>query len=359
MTLKTPLFSLVALFFAITLPVQAQDPAPAPPADEIYMKNGDRISGKIVTMTGGEMKVETAYAGEVTLKLDAIETFVTGSTIDLVMADGSKVKAKTRRAPGGAVILETESLPIGEPVSLGTVSGINPPAREPVRWTGDLTAAYVATRGNTDTDKTSFAARAVRRSEDDRITAGAGYTSSRDKDPATRVYTTTERRVYGNLKYDYFFAEDWFVYANLAADKDAVKFLDLRFNAGVGVGHQIVDDDDLSAYIEAGISWFFEDYDRRFVPAGTDTTNDTLAARVAWDVRWDIDEDWRFLHNTVWLPGLESQHDHVVQSESALRYALRDNLFVQGAVYTEWDNTPAPGAERIDTRYTLSVGLSF
>lgn len=359
-TTQSCFVALLSLFSTVVVSAQETEEAPAtPPAnDVVLLQNGDRITGQILTMVDGSLTIKTSYAGELKIAMSAVQTFSSGGKLAIVLNDGSTVQAQASEADAGSVTIKSDTVPIGDPIPIASVTAINPAEKEPVKWTGSVAASFIAARGNAYTDQSNFRGQAVRRGEDDRTTVITGYASSRFRDNQGE-WQTSERRVYGNLKYDYFFAEDWFTYVALAGEKDGAKSLDLRFNAGAGVGYQIAEEDDLKAYVEAGLAWFYENYATRSVPVGQDTSNSTVAARVAWDLQWDMTEDLRLVHNAWWLPGLEHQDDHLVQTNTALRYALDKNLFVQAGVFWEWDNTPAPGFKRVDTRYTLSVGLSF
>ena len=55
--------SIVVMVFALFTAVSAS-------ADIIYLKNEDRISGKVVRMEGGKLVVKTDYAGEITISWD-------------------------------------------------------------------------------------------------------------------------------------------------------------------------------------------------------------------------------------------------------------------------------------------------
>lgn len=44
-------------------------------ADTVWMKNGDRLTGKITLFDGGKLLLKTDYGGDITLKWDKISTF--------------------------------------------------------------------------------------------------------------------------------------------------------------------------------------------------------------------------------------------------------------------------------------------
>ena len=57
-------------------------------ADQVVLKNGDRLTGSITKSDGKTLVIKTDYAGEVTVKFDAIQSLT--STGDLNVTLGGK-----------------------------------------------------------------------------------------------------------------------------------------------------------------------------------------------------------------------------------------------------------------------------
>ena len=45
-------------------------------ADEVYLKNGDRITGKLVRMGGSKLEMETAYAGIISIEWNQVSRLI-------------------------------------------------------------------------------------------------------------------------------------------------------------------------------------------------------------------------------------------------------------------------------------------
>ena len=52
------------LFLLLTIPAMA---------DQVVLKNGDRLTGSIIKADGKELVIKTDYAGDVTVQFDAIQ----------------------------------------------------------------------------------------------------------------------------------------------------------------------------------------------------------------------------------------------------------------------------------------------
>ena len=60
-------------------------------ADQIDLKNGDRISGKIVKSNGGKLLVKTELLGDVTVDLSAVVGISGDQLLYLTLTDGRTV----------------------------------------------------------------------------------------------------------------------------------------------------------------------------------------------------------------------------------------------------------------------------
>lgn len=318
--------------------------------DEIIFKNGEKIVGKITSVADGKITIVSDSMGTVSAPLDKIATFSADQDLTLVLKGGTTVKQKVVGASEGNIKLAGAEPIQAQSVPISSIDKINPP---PVKWTGSVVAGYTATRGNADTDAANLDANAVRRSDDDRLNFSAGYFSTRQKDTSTSIYKTTAERYYGAMQYDYFFSKVVYAYANARAEKDRIAFLDLRFLAGAGAGQQWAETGTFSFATEEGVAWLSENY------TSNTPTNDTLTLRLAYRLKYKPSDTVTFFHNVDWYPGIESTDDQFVIADAGVNASLTASMFAQAKVEVRYDNTPAPGAERMDTRYVFGVGWSF
>jgi hypothetical protein len=117
-------------------------------ADEIRFRNGDRLTGKIVSMEGSKLRIDTALAGEVTVEWQQVATFSSDEPIELRFPDGSIVVGKMAAAEDGQVQLVESAQLAPQTFSLSQTEYVNPPFGE---WSGKLIASAALTRGNSHT----------------------------------------------------------------------------------------------------------------------------------------------------------------------------------------------------------------
>jgi len=67
-------------------------------ADEVFLLNGDRLTGKVVSASGGYLILKTDAAGEITIDLAKVKTFSTDVPVQLQL--GGKTLVESRVAAG-------------------------------------------------------------------------------------------------------------------------------------------------------------------------------------------------------------------------------------------------------------------
>ncbi|MBL8897731.1 MAG: DUF481 domain-containing protein [Planctomycetes bacterium] len=365
----SPLYRTLSSFALLTLSWSAfaQEPAtppPPPPPDEVFLKNGDKVTGKILDLVGGKLTVETPYAGKVVIDWKEVASFNAPGGLDFELKDGEMLKSTAVRSADGSIKVEPSAL-AAEQLALESIVEINP---KPIVWTGNIAAGMQFKRGNVEEDSSVVTGIAQRTTDIDRITARGRYNSTRVKDQDTGDWATTDNYVGVLLQYDYFVAKDWFLYVNGQGERDRAKFLDRRWTAGVGAGWQFLDESTWKGSVETGVNFISEKYklyQNHPVPPGSTpptirSDDDFMAARVALTLDGKILDNLRYLQFTQYFPSLEDKDKFLVNSQHTLQLSVTGNLFVQGGVIFDYDSQPgSTTADKLDVKYLVQVGWSF
>ena len=227
-----------------------------------------------------------------------------------------------------------------------------PAAPEEPKWTGSVTLGATWSTGNTESTSASFDAGAERKSEDDRTTAKAYYNYSEQEDPATGLDSVTQRRAGASLKYDYFLSEKMYLLATTSAEYDRIADLDLRAQAGAGVGYQWRDDEIVKYGTEGGVSYVGEYHE-------FDSDESYPALRLASNLGWNVREGVAFEQVTEVYPSLEDQDDFYGKADTRLKFNLTASMYAQIQWTVNYDNTPSTGKHHTDNLVVLGLGWSF
>lgn len=319
-------------------------------ADQVTLKNGDRLTGTVISMEEGKLTYRTAYAGEITIPWSEIASLNTDSAVFVTLSDDTSLKGITSPAEDGKLKLKMGKIVETVSFELAEVKAINLEAKSkkpPVKLKGHVNVGATRSTGNTDTRSVHVDGEIVARTEKNRYTAGVEYNQSKDKGQLS------EDNVLGYLKYDHFFREKWYLYNAASFEKDEFQDLSLRSILGAGVGYQFYETPGLNLSLESGLSYVDENRKR-----GVD--NNYLAGR--WALNFDkffLDNTVQFFHFHEGLVSLESTDDIFIRSRTGIRVPLYKKLQSTLQYNLDWNKTPAPGVEKTDQKYILSLGYNF
>lgn len=323
-------------------------------ADEVLLKNGDRLTGKIETFADGKLIFKSDVADAVTIPVAKIQTFSSDSPIQVHLKDGTVFNARVFGAaqPDHFAIQTTETLQ-AQVFRLADIVSINPPAKPKPKWSGDLSANLTSTHGNTKTESISASANLRRRTEKDRTQLSADYGRGRQEDPDTGEEKTTEDWWRAKAKYDYFFSKKMYGYVDGRYERDAIAELDRRVIVGAGGGYQWLESDDMNFSTEIGLASLYEKFDNQ-----TDS-NSELSFQAGYHFDKRITKAVKFIHDLTYYPSIDKFSDYYLTATGELRANLNKTMFANFKVIFDYDATPAMGQGSTDVKYLLGVGLSF
>ena len=229
-------------------------------------------------------------------------------------------------------------------------------AAEPskVEWTGSFTLGATLTSGNSESTGINSSLDAERRAEHDRWTGKAFWNYVSTTDQTTDDSFISTRKGGASLKYDYFATKEIYYNALTGFESDTVAGISLRYYIGAGVGFQWREEETFKWGSEVGLTNFDEDY--REV---TDEDKNYIAARLANNLFWQINQQTSFEQTAEAFPSLEDSDDFYGKVDNKAKVKLSDAMYAQVQYVFDYDNTPADGKERDDHTLTLGVGWSF
>jgi len=246
-------------------------------ADQIVLKNGDRLTGTIVKSDGKALVIKTDYAGDVTVKFDAIQSFT--STGDLNVTMGGKTVVGPVTTSGEDVIVATKTAgPVEGPKA--SVTLLRSPAEQAAYekslhpgwgegWNGGLNLGFAVTAGNSETRNLNIAFNAARKGFHDKLTL---YTNSiyAVSDKPTAVTTANSNG--GGARYDRDFAARAFGFVSGDFFANSLQNLDLRSILGGGIGWHAVKNSNTTLDLLAGLNYTHESFSDVPNPNGPPTT---------------------------------------------------------------------------------------
>jgi len=329
----------VCLLIVVALPLRA---------DDVYLKNGNHLSGGIVSMSEDKLVLETEFAGRLTIDWSRVERFSTDTPLTLVLADGSTIRGIP--GPGetpGSLKLAAE--PLSDPVwvELALVTAINPPVEPPIKFNGRVNVGLNKASGNTDTESGHVDAELIARTASHRLTVGGAYNRAEDNN------RKSEDNASGYSQYNYFLTEKLYLYLNGMAERDTFKDINLRTTVGPGLGYQFFEGELMNLSIEAGPSYVRTDYDQ---------ADDEDSASGRWALKFDrffFEKLVQYYFTNEGYISASDTSDVFMFTRTGLRFPIRGGLSFNAGFEWDWDNTPAERTDKSDYRYILSIGYGF
>ena len=317
-------------------------------ADEIHLKNGDRISGKIVRMEGEKLVVKTNYAGEISLAWGQVASVKADEKIKVVLVDGTALEGQTVEIEDGKMKLKTEKVEAPLSFDLGDVKAVNPKPKPAVRITARANVGITKESGNTDTDSLRLDGSFVGRTDKSRF--GVGGEINREK--SDDVDTVRNWLTYAN--YDYFISQKWYWYVSTLLENDEFADLDLRSTIGTGMGYQVFETETLNLSLSAGPAYVNEN----FIVADDDSYT-----AGQWNINYEqyfFNKFVQLFHNQTGFVSLDDSSDWFVKTRQGVRFPLYKGLTGTLQYNYDYDHNPSPTAkENYDARFMVLLGYEF
>ena len=311
-------------------------------ADEVWLKNGDRLTGKVVSLDAGTLVFKTSYAGDLSIKWEEVANLKTDEPIKVVLGDETTAQGPLSPGPSGKVEIKAEQVAEPLTVDLANIKTINP--KPPLRLTLRINLGGSMNRGNTDNQDFYGQGEFVAQTVKNRFTVGANYQRSEENGDKTAD------NALGYMKYDYFLTKKWYLYANATGQKDEFQDLDFRTTLGLGAGYQVFESERTNLSLEGGISYVDENYS---------TAPDKSYAAGRWGLKFDyyiLPKSLQFFVYNTGLQSLESSKDLLLYTQTGFRVPFHKDLNLALQLNWQYNKNPAPGKLENDYTYILTLG---
>ncbi|HEX2443015.1 MAG TPA: DUF481 domain-containing protein [Vicinamibacterales bacterium] len=297
-------------------------------ADELRLKNGDRITGQVVALDGGKLTFKTP-GGELIVAWDE----VTALTIDQPMLITVK---------GG----EPEFRPFAG-LALGDVVAIEVPP-PPLDWTGSANVGFVTTSGNTDVTSLRLDGELIAIRPNDRFSTAAAINKAEDSGADTADNWNLA------FNYDRFLTDRLYVNGNAIFTSDEFKSLDLRTALGAAIGYDVWKTSRGLLSVNGGLGYVNENF------ADPLEDDDYFALREG--VRAQIffaEKRVEAFHNHDTYIGLTGDDNLFFRMQNGVRFRIVGALASTIQSDLDYDRSPAPGRDNTDSTFAITLGYRF
>lgn len=327
-------------------------------ADQVSLKNGDRLSGTITKSDGKTLVLHTDYAGDVTLKMDAVQAIESTQTLHLQM-QGGKAATGTVTTSDGNLQVATSSGTVQAPIT--SITSLRNPAEEAAyenslhpgffqEWRSGVNAGFALTRGNSETKNLSIGFNAARQTLHDKLTAYANSVYATN-DAAGAVPSTTANTAGGGLRYDHDLKGRLFGFAATDFFSDALQGLNIRAVMGGGAGYHAIKNANTSLDLLLGANYTHESY--------TTFTRNFAALTIGENLTSKLGKSTLLTQDLSFFPDLNNTGEYRTTFDFGTVTKLSRWLGWQNSVSDIYVTNPPPGKRRNDLILTTGLNIAL
>jgi hypothetical protein len=201
---------------------------------QVALKNGDRLTGKIVSVDDKKLILITDFAGELTIQKDAIDTVTSGERLYITTSDGRTISGLVStvgdqlivKGPGGCSSVNKSTVKFNRSAEEQAAyeRTLHPGWLE--LWSGSGTLGLALTAGNSETTNLALGLGLSRETARDKSTLYAAGIFATDK--TTGVSRTTANIIRTGFRYDRNCSRKWFGYGTIDFEHNDLQDLSLR-----------------------------------------------------------------------------------------------------------------------------------
>lgn len=350
------LSKLIAIIILIAVPALA---------DQVALKNGDRLTGTIVQSDGKTLVLHTEYTGDITLKWDSVKGIESSGPLRVELPNG-KTAIGPVSTTDDTVKVATSSGEVAAP--MGSVKGLSQQAayekleKESLAqgWKGGLNAGFSFTGGNSETTNLAIGFLAARQSLKSKLgmyantvyaTSTTTFANPFPPPLTTNVKSTTANTEAGGIRYDHDLNPKTFAFASADFFADALQGLNLRSVFGGGLGYHAIKNDNTTLDFLGGVNYTRESY--------TTLHRNLIALTLGEELMHKLGKSTVLNQKLYFFPDINSLGDYRGTFDFASVTKISKRFGWQNSFTDVYVTNPPLGKRQNDVILTTGLNVSF
>jgi putative salt-induced outer membrane protein YdiY len=237
-------------------------------ADQVVLKNGDRLTGTIVKSDGKTLVIKSEFAGEVTVQWPAIQEINATQSLHVGLNNGQTVVGPVATSDGNLAVNTSAKGTVTTPKT--AVVAMRNDAEEAAYqkslhpgltqgWAGGANVGFALTRGNSQTKNLALAFTADRKTQTDHVGLYLNSVYATNDAPGATP-ATTANTIQSGARYDHNLTARLFGFVGADFQTDALQDLNLRSALGGGLGFHVIKDNRTTLDLLGGLNYTRENY---------------------------------------------------------------------------------------------------
>lgn len=339
-------------------------------ADQVVLKNGDRLTGTIVKSDGKELVVKTEFAGDVTIQYPAIQDIKSDQQLHLEAKDGQKAVGPVTTSDGkievatktaGTVAVPAENVVVirNDAEQLAFEKSMHPGLLE--GWNGGLNVGFGLTAGNSATKNLGLSFKAVRTGHRDKLLIYNNIVYATNDAVGASPSTTADVKQ-GGVRYDRDLTSRLFAFVNTDFMSDGLQGLNIRGVFGGGLGYHLIKSEATTLDILGGANYTHENYTSSFPPPSTQTfgvTHNFAAAQIGDEFMHKLGKSTVITQNLYFFPNLSDTGEYRTNFNFGTVTKMNSWLGWQNSFGDIFVTNPPTGKRQNDLFFTTGLNFSF
>lgn len=327
-------------------------------ADEVKLKNGDRVTGSIVKADGKTLTIKTDYAGVITISAEAIAEITSAEPLYFALAEGKTVLGTVATKEDKYEVAAKEA-----PVSVerSAVQAIrSKPEQEDYErrlkpswldmWSGGLDFGYSLTTGNTETNAIALGTNLTRQTKRDKTSLYAAYINAKNKNKG--VTETTANAIRGGARYEIGITDRVSAFGFADFEYNEIQLLDLRAVLGGGLGYYLIKNEKTQFQVFGGGAYNRENF-------STGLTRNSGEVIVGEELITKLSDRVLFKERFQFFPNLTNRGEFRHTFDASLTAKLTKFLTWNVTASNRYLSNPPFGSKNNDLLFTTGLGVSL
>jgi putative salt-induced outer membrane protein YdiY len=332
-------------------------------ADQITLKNGDRLTGTIEKSDDKLLIIKTEFAGEVTVQWSAVLDIKSDQALHVGLKNGQTVVGPVSSADGKIAVSTKTAGNVEAPKENIVVmrSDAEQIAWERLQhpgllqgWAGGLNLGFGLTAGNSETKNLALAFNGDRTGLRDKLKL---YTTSVYATSATATPNVTANNNKGGARYDRDITKRLFGFVNADFFTDALQDLNIRALGGGGLGFHVIKSDSTTLDLLAGVNYTHENYTQ--VPPLTGHLVHNFAAGTLGETLTHKLKQTVITQDAYFFPDFKSGGDYRATFDLGTVTKINKWLGWQNSFGDVYVTNPPTDKKRNDVVFTSGINVSF
>ncbi|MBY0374722.1 MAG: DUF481 domain-containing protein [Bryobacteraceae bacterium] len=335
-------------------------------ADQVHMKNGDRVTGSIIKKDAKTLTIKTDLFGTVTLPWDQVDTIKADQVLNVVLPEGKTVKAKLDTQEGKVAVATTDPNVPATSVEPAAIVALRNDAEQKSYerllaprlidlWAGNATIGWAGTKGNAETQTFTVGMTATRVTNTDKMTVY--FNAIRANAEVNRIAARTAQAIRGGWGYNRNLSKRVFINTFNDYEYDRFQNLDLRFVLGGGLGYAAWQSERGRLDVVGGAAYNREKFD----PIRPQQPFVRNSAEAYWgnDFRYRLNARTNLTQSFRMFNNLSNTGNYRVNFDTGATTQVFKWLTWNIAISNRFLSNPVPGRQQNDFLYTTGFGISF